>query len=65
MTIPAILERGFQTRKEHGDSAKLSFLNSQSAMRFCTLPWVLEARALDLRILHRRWLRRMGLRKAS
>ena len=60
MTIPAILERGFQTRHEHGNELKLAYQRLESARRFMLLPWVMEARRIDLRTAHRRWLRRNG-----
>lgn len=60
MTIPQIRAHGFCTRREVGDSAKLNFLNTASARRFMELAWVLEARRLNMRRAHRKWLRRNG-----
>lgn len=61
MTIKSVIERGFTTRRERGDSAKLAYLTKCSARRFMDLPWVMEARRLNLRAAHRRFLRRNGL----
>lgn len=60
MSITEVIERGFCTRRETGDSAKLSWLSQESARRFLDLQWVREARRLNIRTAHRRWLRRNG-----
>lgn len=60
MTITQVYDHGFCTRRERGDDAKLSWLNQESARRFCDLAWVKKARRLNMRAAHRRWLRRNG-----
>ena len=60
MTIQAIETKGATYRNEHGDTAKLRYLQEQTLQRFMDLGWVREARAIDLRAAHRRWLRRNG-----
>lgn len=61
MSITEVIERGFVARNETGDAVKIAWLNQESARRFMDLQWVKEARRIDLRIVHRRWLRRNGL----
>lgn len=61
MTIRDVINHGFNARHERGEVAKLAWLNQESARRFMDLQWVLEARRMDLRTAHRRWLRRNGL----
>lgn len=60
MTIQRIQEHGLQFRNESGDPAKIVWQHEESRRRFLTLPWVLEARRMNLRAAHRRWLRRNG-----
>jgi len=60
MSINEVIGRGFSTRRESGDSAKIAWLNQDSARRFMDLQWVKEARRLNMRTAHRRWLRRNG-----
>lgn len=62
MTARAVLMLGFHERKERGSSSKLEYLRRRSLERFMLLPWVLEARRLNLRTAHRRYCRRAGLR---
>lgn len=60
MTIRQVQAQGFNERHEVGDAAKLAWLNADSARRFMELAWVAEARRLNLRAAHRRWMRRNG-----
>lgn len=60
MTIRQVMDGGFHTRHETGSAAKVAWLNQESARRFMDLRWVMEARRIDLRTAHRRWLRRNG-----
>lgn len=60
MTIGQVMSHGFCERHEHGSTARLEYVNRESARRFMDLQWVLEARRLNLRTAHRRWLRRNG-----
>lgn len=60
-TVSAIQAQGVQARRERGSAAKLAYLLQKSRERFDLLPWVLEARALDLHVANRRVRRRAGL----
>ena len=60
MGITQVIASGFHTRHERGNTAKLEWFNRDSARRFLELQWVIEARRLNLRTAHRRWLRRNG-----
>lgn len=62
MTIPQLIQRGWIPRRERGDKAKIGELNRRSLQRFMDLPWRYEARSVELRIVHRRWMRRNGYR---
>lgn len=62
MTAKEVMDRGLMFRKERGPMAKLDFQRAETARRFLLLPWVLEARRLNMRCAHRRWCRRNGCR---
>lgn len=61
MQITKVLALGHTKPRANGNPAKVAHLLQASAARYALLPWVLEARASNLRAAGRRYRRKVGL----
>lgn len=61
MEITKVLALGHTAPKVQGNTAKVAYRVQASAARYALLPWVLEARACNLRAAARRYRRKAGL----